>query len=146
MTAPGTSESHSSTSHSLVVNLQRGKAGAWERMVQLYTPLIYHWCRRAELSQEDAADVTQEVLRTVSHGIDRFRRDAGGTFRGWMFTIFRSRLIDHCRRQTKQPQAQGGSTAQAQIANTAADEAEYSSDDVVADLYPTGDDDHRRGI
>ena len=130
--SPGSPDS---TSHSLVVQLQQGSDEAWERMVRLYTPLLYHWCRRAELDSTDAADVIQEVLRTVSNGIERFQRAEGGSFRGWMYTIFRSRLIDHHRRQTHQPHAQGGSTAQARIANTPADESEFSSADAVAELY-----------
>src|SRR5687768_3792442 len=35
---------------------QPGDQEAWTRFVQLYTPLLYHWARRAGLQEQDAAD------------------------------------------------------------------------------------------
>src|SRR5262249_14847420 len=71
--------------------LQRARArqpAAWERLVALYAPLVLHWCRRAGLGDADAADVFQEVFRSVSEHLNEFRRDRpGDTFRGWLRTI-----------------------------------------------------------
>jgi RNA polymerase sigma-70 factor (ECF subfamily) len=64
-------------------------------MVDLYSPLVYRWCRQAGLQAEDAADVGQEVFRKVFQKIATFRHDrAGDTFRGWLCTITRNTLLD----------------------------------------------------
>src|SRR4051794_38956050 len=79
------------TSPSLLLRVQGNQAAAWERLVELYAPLVYHWCRRARLGEEDTADVFQEVFRAVARTIGAFRRDrAGDTFRGWLRTITRN--------------------------------------------------------
>ena len=52
-----------STSVSLLRRLHTDeKEIAWERFVELYAPLIYHWTLRAGLSGDDAADSVQDVL------------------------------------------------------------------------------------
>ncbi len=57
-------------------------------------------------------DICQEVFHAVAVNIDSFRRDpASGTFRGWLRTITRSKVVDHVRRQKRQPAATGGSDA-----------------------------------
>ena len=40
----------------------RPDTGAWERLVELYEPLIYNWIRRFFVPLADAEDVAQEVL------------------------------------------------------------------------------------
>ncbi|MCI0379907.1 MAG: sigma-70 family RNA polymerase sigma factor [Gemmataceae bacterium] len=100
------------TSLSLLLRVQARQPGAWERLVDLYGPLVYHWCRRAQLGGEDVADVFQEVFRSVAEHIGRFRRDrAGDTFRGWLRTIARRKVLDHFRRRDGQPLAAGGTDA-----------------------------------
>jgi RNA polymerase sigma-70 factor (ECF subfamily) len=101
------------TSPSLLVRVQANEPGAWERLIDLYAPLVYHWCRRGGLTGEDAADVFQEVFRAVAEHIRDFRRDrAGDTFRGWLRTITRNKVRDQYRRQAGQPRAAGGTDAQ----------------------------------
>ncbi len=51
--------------------------------------------------REDAEDVSQTVWCEVQR---RFEQFDGGHFRGWVFSIARSRLIDHRRKQKRQPQ------------------------------------------
>jgi RNA polymerase sigma-70 factor (ECF subfamily) len=89
------SEPTNSTSSSLLVRLKAQDNAAWERLVDLYSPLVYRWCRRAGLQADDAADVGQEVFRKVFQKIAGFRHDrAGDTFRGWLRTITRNTLLD----------------------------------------------------
>src|SRR6266852_5547699 len=81
-------------------------------MVQLYTPLVYHWCARGGVGGEDAQDVSQEVFRAAATSMDHFRRErAGDTFRGWLRGITRNVLREHYRRRGRQPQAAGGTDA-----------------------------------
>ncbi|HVS37891.1 MAG TPA: sigma-70 family RNA polymerase sigma factor [Gemmataceae bacterium] len=107
------SHSADATSPSLLARVQANQPGSWERLVDLYGPLIYYWCRRSALSPEDAADVFQEVFRSVAEHIAGFRRDrAGATFRGWLRTITRNKIHDHFRRAHDRAVAAGGSDAQ----------------------------------
>src|SRR5262249_47472275 len=92
------------TSPTLVEGLQRGDAGAWERLARLYGPLVYAWCRRAGLQVADAEDVLQDVFVTVAARIGGFRH--GGeqaTFRGWLWTITRFKLGDWLRKRQRHP-------------------------------------------
>jgi hypothetical protein len=51
----------SSISSSLLLRARAHDPEAWRRLVRVYGPLIYSWCRRAGLQAADAADVDQEV-------------------------------------------------------------------------------------
>jgi len=80
--------------------------------VGAYGPLVYHWARQAGLQDQDAADIGQEVFRTVADRIATFRHEQlGDTFRGWLWTITRNKLGDFFRRQAGRPEAAGGTTA-----------------------------------
>jgi RNA polymerase sigma-70 factor, ECF subfamily len=87
--------------------LERAKASdrpAWDRIVYLYAPLVYAWCRRFGLQDADALDVGQEVLRSVFTKLPDFRKDRpGDSFRKWLKTITRNRALDLFRRKSRQP-------------------------------------------
>jgi RNA polymerase sigma-70 factor (ECF subfamily) len=123
------------TSLSLLARVRAREADAWGRLVDLYAPLVYHWCGRCGLSAEDMADVFQEVFRSVAEHVGDFRRDrAGDSFRGWLRTITRNKVRDHFRRQHGQPAAVGGSEAQLRllaVPDQALDEPDPSEDDLV---------------
>src|SRR5205823_4805980 len=123
------------TSPSLLQRAQANQPGAWERLVELYAPLVYHWCRRSQLSPEDTADVFQEVFRAVAGHIAEFRRDRpGDSFRGWLRTIARNKIRDHFRRQQDQPRAVGGTDAQQRmqaVPGPDLDEDDPSEQDVI---------------
>ena len=99
----------SGTSSSLLDRVKADEAGAWDRLVALYAPLLYDWCRRWKLQDDDVADVFQEVFKTLVVHLADFRRDrAGATFRGWLFTITRNKVLDHFRKRSHD--AEGGGT------------------------------------
>jgi len=104
------------TSLSLLAKAQANQPQAWERLVDLYAPLVYHWCRRWQLSADDTADVFQEVFRSVAEHIGGFRRDRpGDTFRGWLRAITHNKVRDHFRQCAGRAVASGGSDAQRRI-------------------------------
>src|SRR5581483_5856393 len=106
------------TSPSLLDRARQNVPGAWERLVELYAPLVYHWCKRGGLSAEDGADVFQDVFRAVAEHLADFRRDRpGDTFRGWLRTITRNKIRDHYRRVAGQPRAAGGTDAQLRLSD-----------------------------
>jgi RNA polymerase sigma-70 factor (ECF subfamily) len=108
----GGSGSSTGTSRSLIDRLRAADADAWDRLVQLYAPLVAHWCRHRGLGEADAADVFQEVFRSVAAHLTEFRRDrVGDTFRGWLRTITANKIHDFYRKQRREPRAVGGSEA-----------------------------------
>lgn len=107
MTSPQGS-SHG-TCASLIARLQTGDDDAWPEFVQLYSPMVYHWCRHAGLPPSEIPDLFQDVFATVSQNIRRFRaRRDGGSFRGWLRTVTRNKVIDAQRRAGRVPQGRGG--------------------------------------
>jgi len=76
------------TTHvSLLQRLGRSTEGAWEHFVQLYTPLLFYWARKAGLQEQDAADLVQDVLVVLVQKLPEFRYQPGKSFRGWMRTV-----------------------------------------------------------
>ena len=101
-----------STSPSLIQKAQQDDSGAWQRLADLYGPVVYAWARRANLQPNDAADVTQEVFHSLAKGIQRFeKKTKGDSFRGWLWTITRNRLLDYLRRREGKEAAAGGTAA-----------------------------------
>jgi len=77
-----------STPVSLLERLgRRHDKEAWDRFVQLYTPLLMHWSRRLTLEGHDAADLVQDVFTVLVQKRPAFQYDAGKRFRGWLWTV-----------------------------------------------------------
>jgi RNA polymerase sigma-70 factor (ECF subfamily) len=96
------------TSPSLLERLRApAGAGAWERFVQLYTPLIFHWGRQAGLPVQDAADLVQEVLTVLVQKLPEFTYDPRKSFRGWLRTVTLNKWRDWCRRPGLTPRDRG---------------------------------------
>jgi RNA polymerase sigma-70 factor (ECF subfamily) len=109
-------------SSSLLVRVRSQDQVAWQRLVSLYTPLVYHWCRRAGLQAADAADVGQEVFKAVARTIAEFNKErSGGSFRRWLSVVVRTKIIDRLRRQQREVIGVGGSQAEALLQQLAED-------------------------
>lgn len=72
-------------------------ADAWGRFVELYTPLLYAWARRAGLEEHDAADLVQDVLLILVRRLPEFRYDPGLSFRAWLKTILLNKWREKAR-------------------------------------------------
>jgi RNA polymerase sigma-70 factor (ECF subfamily) len=102
----------SGTSLSLLQRIRNGDSSGWQRVVELYSPLVYHWCRRWGVEGADADDVQQEVFQAAAQSIGTFRREReGDTFRGWLRAITRNKVLVFWRSRGRQPEAEGGSDA-----------------------------------
>lgn len=129
----------SATSRSLLARVQADEPQAWERLVNLYAPLVLHWCRRKGLQNQDTADVFQEVFQAVVIHIGRFRKEReGDTFRGWLRRITENKLHDYFRRRGQEAPGVGGSSAQERLAQLAGPES--------ADPDRTGDDEAEQAL
>src|SRR4249920_2698638 len=82
------------TRASLLVQLRDGaNHGAWQEFIKLYGPVVYGFARKRGLQDADAADLMQDVMRSVSTAIGRLDYDRNqGSFRGWLFTITRNKV------------------------------------------------------
>ena len=108
-------DSADSTSTSLLLRAIEQDPIAWERIVKLYGPLVYRWCRKS-LQPNDASDLTQEVFKSVSLNLMKFNYAGDkSSFRGWLRTITRNKITDEFRRANRQAVAPGGSDAHAQL-------------------------------
>jgi RNA polymerase sigma factor (sigma-70 family) len=84
----------SQTSFSLLERLRTGTdAGSWQRLVDLYTPLIRSWLRRYKVAEADAEDLTQDVMAVVVRELPKFEHNRRpGAFRNWLRSITVNRL------------------------------------------------------
>ena len=118
------------TSLSLLVRLKANDAAAWDRLVVLYAPLVYYWCRKFHVPDQDADDVFQDVIQSVAANIATFRKEQpGDTFRGWLRVITQNKIHDYFRRLGRQPQAAGGTDANLRLSQLPAVEDSDGDDD-----------------
>jgi RNA polymerase sigma factor (sigma-70 family) len=105
------------TRASLLVRLRDGgDAGAWREFVHLYAPIIYGFARKRGLQDADAADLMQEVLRSVSLAAKRLEYDpARGSFRGWLFTITRNKVFNFLESRSRRVLGSGDSRVQKRL-------------------------------
>src|SRR6516165_1883491 len=87
------------THPSLLCRAVSGEAAAWERIVNLYQPMIHAWLRRLSVPPQEAADLAQEVMAVVVKELPGFAH-AGhpGSFRGWLRAITVNRVRAFLRR------------------------------------------------
>jgi RNA polymerase sigma-70 factor (ECF subfamily) len=106
-----------STRASLLERIRDGNdREAWSQFVEMYGPLIYDYARRHGFQDADAADLTQEVLRSIVAAAGAFRYDPRkGSFRSWLFTVARTRRIDLAERLARQPRGSGDSGVAARL-------------------------------
>jgi RNA polymerase sigma-70 factor, ECF subfamily len=102
-----------SISSTLLDQIRTRRPEAWQRLVDLYGPVVYRWCRQLGVGRGDAADVVQDVFAAVAAGAGRFRRETPEhSFGAWLRTITRSKVCDHFRRRRGLLDAEGGTDAQ----------------------------------
>ena len=101
-----------STASSLIASVQQRDGTAWRRLVQVYGPLVHYWIRQSRVRSDDVADIFQESFLAVARHVNSFRKAPDrGSFRGWLRTIVRSKIVDWVRKHATGPEAKGGSDA-----------------------------------
>lgn len=102
------------------------KADAWLRFYRIYEPLIRGFARRCRLPDDEQDDCVQETLQTVIVALRDFKYDRErGRFRGWLFSVVRSRATDLMRRRLRRDSRRAADSP---------DEQADPSADVVAEL------------
>jgi RNA polymerase sigma-70 factor (ECF subfamily) len=105
------------TSLSLLNRLRRSpESEGWDRLAELYAPLLRAWLRKYEVQASDADDLMQEVLLAVSKDLEKFEHGGQpGAFRGWLKAILVNRLRKFWRGRDRRPQAPGDSDIDARL-------------------------------
>lgn len=116
------------TSISLLETLKNNvDDAAWQRLVQVYSPLIRGWLRRHSTAEHDLDDLVQEVLTVVVRRLPEFERQPRvGAFRCWLRTITVNCLRDFWRAKRIRPQATGDSNFQQMLDQLADSDSELS--------------------
>lgn len=101
-----------STSTSLLRRAVANDQAAWEEVVRLYGGPVYSRALAAGLQSESAADILQDVLLQVHVSLAQFARQRSGSFRTWLRTITRTKILDFLRKRNRHPEAKGGTSGQ----------------------------------
>jgi RNA polymerase sigma-70 factor, ECF subfamily len=81
---------------------------SWQRLVDLYAPLIRAWLPRYSLQPPDAEDLSQDVLTVLVRELPTFQHDLRpGSFRRWLRTITVNRLRNFWRSGKRRPVTAG---------------------------------------
>jgi RNA polymerase sigma factor (sigma-70 family) len=101
------------TRASLLVRIQDpNDKEAWREFFDLYASVVYGFARKRGLQDADAADLMQEVLRSVANHAGRLNYDrAKGTFRGWLYSVTRNKIFNFLDKNRHQVRGTGDSSA-----------------------------------
>jgi len=99
----------------MIIRLCDNDSLAWNQLVELFGPLVFHWCSVSRIQSCDAADIMQEVFASAIKSIHRFDSRPGHSVRGWLWTITQNKMLDHWRKRSNQDNAIGGTNAHWQM-------------------------------
>jgi RNA polymerase sigma-70 factor (ECF subfamily) len=90
--------------------LERLRAGndrsAWDRFYQVYGPLVRRWARGFGLTENDAADLQQEVFVLLVRKLPTFAYDPSRSFRAWLRQTTLNKIRELARRRPPVTQAE----------------------------------------
>lgn len=73
---------------------------SWQEFFDIYWKLIYGVARKAGLNDAEAQDVVQESMVSVAKHMPTFKYNpAVGTFKAWLLTLTRWRIVDQLRKR-----------------------------------------------
>lgn len=102
---------------------------AWTQFVEIYTPLIYRYCRGRGLQEGDAADVAQETMRAVARAIAKLDYDPQrGKFRNWLLTVVQSRVNNYLALRQRQPALASETTLQLHLEKDSDEDRVWETD------------------
>jgi RNA polymerase sigma-70 factor (ECF subfamily) len=108
----GAADHSDSTSTALLEQVKEGNQEKWNRLVDLYRPLVLSWCKD-RVPPHDHEDVVQEVFKTVFQKVKMFAKaEHCGGFRAWLREITRNKIRECWKRAARERAKSGGSAVQ----------------------------------
>jgi RNA polymerase sigma-70 factor (ECF subfamily) len=94
-----------STNASLLLALQKDshREEAWGAFQAHYRDVILGWCRRRDLPQDSAEDLTQEILLKLFQELPTYD-PAKGHFRSWLKAVVNNALSNYWRHRRRHPE------------------------------------------
>ncbi|MEZ6137221.1 MAG: sigma-70 family RNA polymerase sigma factor [Pirellulaceae bacterium] len=103
-------------SSQFLLGVQQMDASSWSRLVTIFGPIVYRWCRMSGVREADAPDIVQDIFAAVARGVAQFEKQKlNGSFRSWLATITRNKVRDYYRIQAKRQAGEGGTQALARL-------------------------------
>ncbi len=100
---------------------------AWQRLDQLYRPLIARWLTcDPGFGAEDVEDLAQEIMTFVCRELPSFERQRTGSFRKWLRTITAYRVKAYHRARRARPQVLGAKNEESPLVQLADDRSELA--------------------
>jgi RNA polymerase sigma-70 factor (ECF subfamily) len=99
-------------------------AAEWQRLQDIYEPLIRVWLARVPGLGDEAHDLTQEVFLVVIRELPRFERLREGSFRTWLRRVTVNRVRTFSKQRRHRPgagQSDGVEGFLSQLEDTASD-------------------------
>lgn len=135
--SPRKPDADASTSRTLLLRVREAEdREAWDEFVGRYAPKIFQWCRRYQLQDSDAADVTQDVLVKLVRAMQTFHYDpARGSFRGWLKTVTANAVRDAANSMKKAGRGSGDTSIGQALANIKDEKAVESLSKEIESCY-----------
>jgi len=86
-------------------------ASDWQRLQEIYPPLIRSWLARVPGIRDETDDLTQEVLVVLFRELSSFERRRDGSFRAWLRQITVNRVRAFQKARQRRPVAGLGEAA-----------------------------------
>lgn len=86
------------TSVTLIARMQNEESDSWNQFMDLYTPLIRHWCNKpgGKLTRFDRQDITQTVLVKVNKTLKKANEKTKIlSLRAWLRTVTKNAVADY---------------------------------------------------
>ena len=92
---------------------------SWREFFDTYWKLIYGVAIKSGLSHAEAQDVVQETVISVSKNMKSFKADpAMGSFKSWLLTLTRWRIVDQFRRRGREVHPSSGASSGSETRGT----------------------------
>lgn len=93
-----------------------GDRAAWQKLVEVYSPLLRQWLQQYQVQAADAEDLLQEVLQVVLRELPNLQPgERPGAFRSWLRKVLVNRLRNYWRQRDYRPIATGSSSVREQL-------------------------------